>query len=63
VSFPVTAPGLVEDLSSIEVRPAKQELVLEDRPPKSCDDRVFAEVRADLARRPRYLLARAAVIR
>jgi hypothetical protein len=49
LEIPVTAPGLV---GSVSVQGSRyRELKLDDRPPSTCSDRVFAEVKADLAGR------------
>jgi hypothetical protein len=54
LEIPVTAPGLVT--SAVSAHGSRyRDLKLDDRPPAGCDDRVFAEVKADLSRRETIL--------
>ena len=54
LEIPVTAPGVVG--SSVSVEGARyRDLRLDDRPPSTCSDQIFAEVKADLAARETIL--------
>lgn len=55
LNVPVTAPGLLRDGGKVEVGASRREIMLDDQPPATCDDRVFAEVRADLAKQETVL--------
>jgi hypothetical protein len=53
LEIPVTAPGLV---GSVSVQGSRyRDLMLDDRPPASCNPRVFTELKADLAGRETIL--------